>query len=191
MDYRPEICRYLTLEIELIQKLDADMINKAVSLIIDAYNNKKSVFVFGNGGSASTASHFKNDLDNTLFELTNHRLRTICLNDNIPTVLAIANDIGFDEVFRYQLIDKIDEGDIVIAISGSGNSANVINAVRYANAKGNKVIGLTGFDGGCLKKLSDVYLHVPSDNIQIVEDIHLLFNHLLVSILQHYMKTSI
>ena len=100
-------------------------------------------------------------------------------------MLAIANDIGYDQVFEHPLQGRIKKGDILIAISGSGNSTNVINAAKYAKKCGNIVIGLTGYSGGELKELSDYRLHVPSDNMQITEDIHIIFNHLLMYILAY------
>ena len=110
------------------------------------------------------------------------KFRFICLNDNVPTVMAIANDIGFEEVFRFQLRGKLHPGDVVIAISGSGNSANVLNAVDYAHEAGCKVIGLTGFHGGKLMEKCDVSLHAPVQSMQVTEDIHMIFDHLMMSV---------
>ena len=96
--------------------------------------------------------------------------------------MAIANDIGFEEVFRFQLRNKLEPGDIVIAISGSGNSQNVILAVEYAKEQGNQVIGMTGYNGGKLKELADISLHVDINSMQITEDVHMIFDHLIMSI---------
>ena len=104
------------------------------------------------------------------------------MNDNVATVMAVANDIGFEEVFRFQLVGHMRPGDVALAISGSGNSKNVLNAVEYAKKQGAKVIGLTGFGGGKLKELSDVSMHVPVNSMQITEDIHMVFDHLMMSI---------
>lgn len=101
--------------------------------------------------------------------------------------MAVANDIGFEEVFRFQLNGVIEPGDVVIAISGSGNSKNVINAVEYAKKCGNKVIGLTGYNGGKLKELSDISLHVPINSMQVTEDVHMVFDHLMMSILYQHL----
>ena len=116
------------------------------------------------------------------------KFQFVCLNDNMATIMAIANDISYDEVFRFQLDGRLDPDDLIIAISGSGNSINVINAVTYANECGCIVISLTGFDGGKLKEISDVNLHAPISNMQITEDIHLMYNHLLVSILSKFLS---
>ena len=101
--------------------------------------------------------------------------------------MAVANDIGFDEVFRFQLRGVIEPGDLVMAISGSGNSKNVINAVEYAKSRGNKIIGLTGFSGGKLKELSDVSLHVPVHSMQVTEDVHMIFDHLMMSMFYQHL----
>ena len=97
-------------------------------------------------------------------------------------MMAIANDIGFEEVFRFQLKNRLEEGDIIIAISGSGNSQNVLNAVEYAKQQGNQVIGLTGYRGGRLRELADVSLHADVMSMQVTEDIHMIFDHLIMSI---------
>ena len=181
-DYRNEIKAYIAHEIETIQSLDVEQINAALNLLLDTFENGNTVFTFGNGGSSATASHFQNDFNKGVSEHTDKKFNLLCLNDNIATMMAIANDIGFDEVFRFQLQGHIKSGDVIMAISGSGNSKNVINAVEYAKAQGCKVIGLTGFGGGKLKELSDVSLHAPINSMQITEDIHMIFDHLMMSI---------
>ena len=120
MDFRNDIRSYIACEIETLKKLDIDAINDALNLILETHENHKRVFVFGNGGSSATASHFYNDFVKGLSEDIANKFRFHCLNDNIPTVMAIANDIGFEEIFRYQLRGVIEPGDIVLAISGSG-----------------------------------------------------------------------
>lgn len=182
IDYRNEIKAYIEHEIKTIQSLDVEEINAALNLLLETFENGNTVYTFGNGGSSSTASHFQNDFNKGVSEHTEKKFNLLCLNDNVSTVMAIANDIGFDEVFRFQLQGHIKPGDVVLAISGSGNSKNVINAVEYAKAQGNKVIGLTGFSGGKLKELSDVSLHAPINSMQITEDIHMIFDHLMMSV---------
>ena len=182
MDYRSAIKTYLETEIEVINNLDVDSINEAMNAIMEAYEAKKRIYIFGNGGSSATASHYQNDFNKGISEYVENKFKFQCLNDNIATLMAIANDIGFEEVFRFQLKNNLEEGDIIIAISGSGNSKNVINAVDYAKSQGNKIIGLTGFDGGKLKEMSDISLHAPINSMQITEDIHMIFDHLSMSI---------
>jgi len=181
MDFKQDIRDYISCEIEALKNLDVDAINDALNLLLEVWECRGRIYIFGNGGSASTASHFQNDFNKGVSEHTEKKFRFHCLNDNIATIMAIANDIGYDEVFRFQLQGQLEPGDIVIAISGSGNSKNVINAVEYARSQGNKVIGITGFEGGKLKKLSDVSLHAPVNSMQVTEDIHMIFDHLMMS----------
>lgn len=187
MDFKKDIRDYITLEIETLKKLDVDLINDALNLLLETAKAHKRVYIFGNGGSSATASHIANDFGKGISEYIDDKFRFQCLNDNVPTVMAIANDIGFDEVFRFQLNGVIEPGDVVIAISGSGNSKNVINAVEYAKEQGNKIIGLTGFEGGKLKELSDISLHVPIKSMQVTEDIHMIYDHLMMSVFYYYL----
>ena len=182
MNYKNQIQDYIALEMETLKKLDVDSIDLAMNLIMKADENKKKIYIFGNGGSSATASHFQNDFNKGISEYVDTKFNFTCLNDNVATLMAIANDIGFEEVFRFQLKNKLEEGDLVIAISGSGNSKNVILAVEYAKSLGNQVIGLTGYDGGKLKELSDVSLHADVMSMQVTEDIHMIFDHLIMSI---------
>ena len=182
MDYKNQINKYIENEIEVLKSLDIDAINAGMNLIMEAYEAKKKIYIFGNGGSSATASHYQNDFNKGISEYVETKFNFHCLNDNIATLMAIANDIGFEEVFRFQLTNHLDEGDIIIAISGSGNSKNVINAVEYAKSQGNKVIGMTGFGGGKLRELADISLHAPINSMQITEDIHMIFDHMIMSI---------
>ena len=150
---------------------------------MSAYEKEATVYVFGNGGSASTASHMANDFNKGISEYTDKKFRICCLNDNVPTVLAIANDIGYEDIFSFQLRNKVKPGDLVIGISGSGNSQNVINALTYAKEQGAKIIGWVGFDGGRVSKITDLTFHVPVGNMQLVEDMHLILNHLMMYVI--------
>lgn len=182
MNYSNEIQKYLDVEIKTLQKLDVDAINDALNILYIAMEERKIVYCFGNGGSSATASHFQNDFNKGISEHMEKKFNFCCLNDNIATLMAIANDIGFEEVFRFQLQGHLKPGDVILAISGSGNSPNVLRAVEYAKEQGNQVIGLTGFEGGKLKELADVSLHVPIQSMQVTEDIHMIFNHLMMSV---------
>ena len=181
-NYTNEITAYLEQEIMVLRSLDTEAINRALNLLLETFERGNTVFVFGNGGSSATASHFQNDFNKGVSEHTEKKFNFLCLNDNVATVMAVANDIGFEEVFRFQLRGHMRSGDVVMAISGSGNSKNVLNAVEYAKEQGAKVIGLTGFDGGKLKSLSDVSLHAPVNSMQITEDVHMIFDHLMMSV---------
>lgn len=183
MDYTGSIKDYLDEEIRLLQELDVQTVNELMNALVEAYEKEATVYVFGNGGSASTASHMANDFNKGISEYTDKKFRICCLNDNIPTVLAIANDIGYEDIFSFQLRSKVKPEDLVIGISGSGNSQNVINALNYAKEQGAKTVGWVGFDGGKVAKLTDVTFHVPVRNMQLVEDVHLILNHLMMYVI--------
>lgn len=182
MDYTNMINDYINLEVDVLKRLDVEQINKAMNLIIETYESKKKIYIMGNGGSAATASHYQNDFNKGISEYVDTKFNFCCLNDNVATMMAIANDIGYEEIFRFQLKNRLEDGDILIAISGSGNSPNVLNAVEYAISQGNKVIGMTGYNGGKLKKLSDISLHADINSMQVTEDIHMIFDHMIMSI---------
>ena len=146
-------------------------------------NTKSRMYIIGNGGSSSTASHMANDLAIGLKRRDIKTIDAISLSENSSVSYAISNDIGFENIFYMQLKDILKPEDTVVAISCSGNSPNIIKAVQYANAIGSKVVGLSGFDGGKLKELSDIKLHVQTEKNEygLVEDIHLIINHILFS----------
>lgn len=187
MNYTKDIQEYIALEIEVLRRLDTAQIDAALNLLDETRKKKGRIYICGNGGSAATASHFQNDFNKGVSEYIDLPFRFHCLNDNMATIMAIANDIGYEEVFRFQLRGNLEPGDVLVAISGSGNSPNVLNAVEYAKERGIKIIGLTGFDGGKLKKLSDVSLHVPVNSMQVTEDIHMVFDHLMMSMFYRYL----
>ena len=171
---------YLTLERQTLERLDRRELTALAEQFWETYEAEGTIYVFGNGGSASTASHMANDFNKGVSEYVDKKFRLICLNDNAATVMAIANDISYEEIFRFQLQGKLRPGDLVIGISGSGNSLNVLRAIEYARECGVKTVGLCGFDGGRLRKLADLCVHVPLSNMQVVEDLHLMVNHLLM-----------
>jgi len=168
-----------------IDKLDAEPIETAVHALHNARLNEKQIFVMGNGGSASTATHFVCDLNkNTRTDGLPH-FRLIGLADNMAIFAAYANDEGYENVFVKQLANFLRPGDVVVGISASGNSENVLRAVRFANETGeNTTIGLTGFSSGKLGPMANIHMHVPSDNIEQVEDIHLMLTHLMTTALK-------
>lgn len=187
MDYSKDVLEYINLEKQILDSLDISAINDMMQAIQEAYQREKRIYIFGNGGSSATASHYQNDFNKGLSENVQKKFNMVCLNNDLPTIMAIANDISFDEVFRYQLQGRIQPDELVIAISGSGNSANVINAVEYAKEQGNTVIGLCGYNGGKLKELADIAVHVDINNMQVVEDIHMILDHLMVTVFTKYL----
>lgn len=182
-DYKQMSREYLQLLQDTLAQLDLDALSRTMELLVQALEQDRTIYIFGNGGSAATASHFQNDFNKGISEYTNKKFRFNCLNDNVATLMAIANDISYEEVFRFQLRGRIRPGDLVMAISGSGNSPNVLRAVEYAREQGNTIIGLTGMDGGKLKALSDVSLHAPTMSMQVTEDVHMIFDHLMMAVL--------
>ena len=150
-----------------LDALDKDKLELAIDMVIEAYKNDRKVFILGNGGSASTASHMACDLGKgtlqRIYDNTERRLRVISLNDNVAIMTAFANDLSFEDIFVQQLRNLVETDDLVIALSGSGNSANVIKAMKYAKACGAKTIGLLGFrTGGKLAKVVDCSIIVDS-----------------------------
>jgi len=167
-----------------LEKLSVDDVAKAVEVLGSAREKGGRVYTFGNGGSAATASHLASDLNKGSIRKDSPRFKVVCLNDNIPALTAWANDTDYSLVFMEQVENFVGKGDVVVAISGSGNSPNVLNAVRLANSKGAVSVGLTGFDGGKLKGLVDVAVVVPSDNMERVEDAHLVVCHIIKTCLR-------
>jgi D-sedoheptulose 7-phosphate isomerase len=149
-------------------------------ILYRAYHSGASVFIVGNGGSASTASHMAADLAKNTIGPHMRRFRVMSLNDNVSLVTALANDEGYENVFREQLVNLIQPSDILIAISASGNSPNVLNAIEYATSCHAQTIGLLGFDGGGALGLVDKAVLVRSTDYGVIEDAHLVLNHILV-----------
>jgi D-sedoheptulose 7-phosphate isomerase len=170
---------YRAREMEMWQELDLDAVSKIARALEAAERKGKQVFVVGNGGSAATASHLATDWSKTAQHSGKPLLRCMSLTDNVPFMTAIANDLGYEEVFARQLQNYLKPGDVVMLISGSGNSPNVIKAAKFAKKKGGVTIGMTGFSGGALRKLVDVCLHVNSDQYGVIEDLHMAVGSLL------------
>ena len=169
-----------------LSRIDAAEVKALADAIYSCYQERRMVFVCGNGGSGSNASHFCEDMGKCTLRREDYdndkkkRLRILSLTDNTPYILAWANDEGFERVFAEQLKNLASPRDLLIAISGSGNSPNVLRAVEWANKNGLKTFGCTGFDGGKLRKLAHQGLHVPLNDMGIVESIHLTAFHWVV-----------
>ena len=171
---------------EVLSRLDLAAVSKLVDRLYEAYEDGQHIFIFGNGGSAAAASHLAEDLaKGTLKDLSgNKRLRVISLADSVPFITALGNDCGYDSVFREQLITNASGADVAIAISGSGNSPNVLNAVKWANENDLFTCGFTGFNGGKLKSMVDISIHSPVLDMEIAENAHLVTIHLVVGALR-------
>ncbi|MEZ4541847.1 MAG: SIS domain-containing protein [Chloroflexota bacterium] len=168
----------------VFDRIDREPIHAAIDALHQARLDGRQIFIMGNGGSASTATHMVCDLaKNTRHDAWPH-YKVIGMADNMAIFSAYGNDDGYDNVFRLQLANLLNPGDIVVAISTSGNSPNVLRAVELANERGATVIGMTGFGAGKLGPMVDIHLHVPSECIEQVEDIHLMLEHLITKALR-------
>jgi D-sedoheptulose 7-phosphate isomerase len=167
-----------------IDALPRDRIATLGEMLYRAYRNEKQVFTVGNGGSASTASHMAADIGKNTTGPHMCRFRVISLNDNMATVTALANDLGYENVFSEQLKNLIRPGDLLIVISASGNSPNVIRAIECAQNASAEVAGVLGFGGGAAAGMVDLAIVVSSDHYGIVEDSHLVVNHIMVDYFQ-------
>ena len=181
-NYTSEIKTYYATLTKTIKALNTNELSDAMNAVMRTYERGGTIYTCGNGGSASTASHFANDFNKGVSLHLQKKFKFYCLNDNIATVMAIANDISYDDVFSVQLDGRMTKNDLLIAISGSGNSKNIIKAVEYAKSIGAKVIGISGYDGGKLKQLADYKMHVEINDMQITEDIHMTFDHMIMKI---------
>lgn len=180
--YNLLISNYIEKLKSAVSAIPVESVNDLIETLEDARISGRQVFLMGNGGSASTAEHMACDLTNTINNIS-HRFDAISLVSNTPKLLAIANDYSYEDIFIEQIRGKIKPGTILIGISGSGKSKNLIKAAEYASTHGAKVISFTGFDGGKLKQMSDLSIHINVNNMQVAEDIHLSINHMLVYVL--------
>lgn len=186
-DYIQKIQKYLEMEQQVLQSLRPKEINDVMNVLETARLNKRRIFVCGNGGSASTASHFECDFNKGISYAQEIKYDFECLGDNVPMMMAIANDISYDDIFVTPLKNKLKSKDVVLGISGSGNSENICKALEYANERGGISMALVGYDGGRVKEIAKHYIHVNINNMQIVEDVHLVMNHLMMYILSGMM----
>lgn len=176
---------YLSQISQALNQINVEEIQKIANILLDAYNNDKTVFIMGNGGSASTASHMACDLGKGTLKNTYNsrekRLKVVSITDNTATITAYANDLSYEDIFSQQLHNLIKYQDVLIAISGYGNSPNIVKALKYARSKGAVTIGLLGNKGGKAKKFTDVNIIIKSSNYGVIEDLHLTLNHLLTT----------
>ena len=171
------IHHYLNLIKDTLDKLDQEQIEKAIEAFMRVYDEGHTIYIFGNGGSAATATHAAGDfLKGASFGLEK-RFKVISLVDNLPALMAIANDISYDDIFIEQLKNFMQPGDLVIGISGSGNSKNVVKAMEYAKGKGVQTIAFCGFKGGAILKIGDIVIHSGALDMEVAEDIHMIAFH--------------
>lgn len=182
-DYTKDIATYfdkLKVTTDRISKHDlSDLMN----ILVAAKDAGKQIFIMGNGGSSATASHYVCDFNKGISMNQKNKFKFICLNDNIPSLMAYANDLSFEDIFVSQLRNFFCKGDVVIGISGSGNSQNVLKAIEYANEHDGVTVGLTGYSGGKLKQIVKHGVHIPINDMQITEDLHMVLDHCMMKIL--------
>jgi D-sedoheptulose 7-phosphate isomerase len=174
----------------VLAELDLDAVAAATAVLLDAYENGHTVFICGNGGSASTASHMAADLGKNTVAAGKPRLRVLSLNDNMAWFSALANDLGYENVFVEQMGNLLQPRDVLIVLSASGNSPNVVQAAEFAKAHGGRILALVGFQGGRLRGLADVAIHVKCDAYGPVEDVHLVLNHIFTEALRQRIRSA-
>ncbi len=170
---------YLKDNRRLLSTIDATALARIISTFKVARDENKRIYAIGNGGSASTASHFVNDMGKGASVGRDRRFKMVSLTDNVEWITALSNDLSYDDVYVEQLKNFAEEGDVLLAISGSGNSENVLRAVSYANSVGCHTIGFTGFGGGKLKDLANESIVIDSSHMGRVEDLHLILQHMI------------
>jgi D-sedoheptulose 7-phosphate isomerase len=199
MENKSFIRNYLSDVTKVAEAISVDDIDKAIQILFGAWENGNQVFTCGNGGSASTATHFCCDLSKTTIVDGKKRFKVHCLNDNIPLMSALTNDNGFDNLFYEQLKNLFQKGDVLITVSVHGGvgrdkagtwSQNLIKAMKYAQDNGGKAIGLSGFDGGLMKEVADACIVVPINSTPQVESFHLALEHLICACLRQKIEES-
>lgn len=184
-------CRsYFELLSKTISALPFEQVEHVTSVLLRAYEDTRTVFVFGNGGSAALASHFACDLGKGTVNGSQKRFRVLALTDNVPVMTAWANDTNYEDIFAEQLATFASPDDVAFAVSGSGNSPNIIKALQMARRLGCTTAGLTGFSGGRMRILCDACIIIPSDNMQIIEDLHLCVAHSLFTCVRNSINES-
>lgn len=173
-----------------LERLPYQNIDRVAEVLVQAYRGSRMVFLFGNGGSAALSSHLACDLGKGTANGSGKRFRAMALTDNVPMLTAWANDSKYDDIFAEQLANFVKPNDVAFAISGSGNSPNVLRALMLARQASAVTVGLTGFQGGKMKALCDECVVVPSDNMQIIEDLHVCVSHALFSVVRQKLHAA-
>jgi D-sedoheptulose 7-phosphate isomerase len=174
-----EFSQYFNRLSDTLNHLDLEAIGKLADLLLQAREEEKRIFIFGNGGSGATASHVTGDFLKGISYQMDKRFKVQCLNDNISGMMAISNDLSYEEIFIEQLRAFMQPGDVVIGISGSGNSVNVVKALQYAGEQGAHTVAFCGFKGGKVKEIATLLIHAPIHDMEITEDVHIIIFHAL------------
>jgi D-sedoheptulose 7-phosphate isomerase len=173
---------------DALNHIDIGAITRLVKLLMEAREKENTIFIFGNGGSGATASHVTGDFLKGISYGLEKRFRVQCLNDNMAGVMAISNDLSYEEIFIEQLKVFLHKDDIVIGISGSGNSANVVKAMEYARSYGAHTVAFCGYKGGAIKEIADLVIHAPIQDMEITEDIHIIIFHAIKQVMMRELK---
>lgn len=189
MDAASYFGAYTEETVRAANSIDTSALDRAAAVLVDAYTRRRMVFSCGNGGSAAIANHLQCDHLKGIRTGTDIMPRVVSLSTNVELLTAIANDLTYDEVFAYQLQSQSVPGDVLVAISSIGRSANIVRALQWARDHGMRTIALTGFDGGAARELADVSLHVNAANYGIVEDLHLAVMHALAQCIRQSRMT--
>jgi D-sedoheptulose 7-phosphate isomerase len=185
---KTELNDYFDRVSETLKNLDTVAITKLVNKILKARESENTIFIFGNGGSGATATHVTGDFLKGISYGLDKRFRVQCLNDNIPGIMAISNDLTYEEIFVEQLRTFLHREDVVIGISGSGNSANVVKAMEYARSKGAYTVAFCGYKGGKIKDIADLVIHAPIHDMEVTEDVHIIIFHAIKQVLMKELK---
>ncbi|HJZ40424.1 MAG TPA: SIS domain-containing protein [Bacteroidales bacterium] len=172
-----EFREYFSRVSETLKLVDTSAVEKLADLLLKAREQERTIFIFGNGGSGATASHVTGDFLKGISYQMDKRFRVMCLNDNISGMMAISNDLTYEEIFIEQLKTFVRKNDVVIGISGSGNSVNVVKALEYARSSGAVTVAFCGFKGGKVKEIADLLIHAPIQDMEVTEDIHIVIFH--------------
>jgi len=181
---------YIQLLKDTLDQLDREQINKAIHAFLKVFEDGGTIYTFGNGGSGATASHAAGDFLKGASYGLQKRFKIICLNDNVPSMMAIANDIGWDDIFIEPLKNFLQPHDLVIGISGSGNSNNVVKAMQYAKEQGATTIAFCGFKGGRIKEIADIVIHSKAMDMEIAEDVHMIVFNIIKKEMINRLHTS-
>jgi len=180
------VSNYLAAHARLAQNLDVNAFQYGIDMVMDAFESGKKILTCGNGGSASTASHYIADWNKMVNLATGKKFRGICLSDNVGLITAYGNDLSYVDVFSGQIDALMDEGDLLVAVSGSGKSPNILKAIDAAHRADGKVLGVVGYDGGKMIAMCDHSIWVQSFDMQLCEDVYQMFGHMVMKTLCNY-----
>jgi D-sedoheptulose 7-phosphate isomerase len=182
---------YISELMSFLNNLSDSDLSKLENVLVEAYKNNRMIFVIGNGGSAATASHMANDFSKGAVIPDKKRIKMLSLTDNVSWMTALGNDSSYEDIFVEQLKNFMNPKDVLLSISASGNSKNLVKAIEYSNSIGGVSFSLLGFSGGKMKEISTDYIHIPNYNYGIVEDIHLIINHIIAQKMKNDTKNGV